>query len=73
MGADAVTHVRGVRLGGRRVGESPSQSSIRGELHARACLKLFLIPGTVSRHLTCISSFPPPYYPEIRTEDDIES
>lgn len=45
---------------------------IKGELSTRACLKLFLIPRTVLRHLICVTSFHPPYYPENHTEDETE-
>lgn len=48
------------------------QSAIKEEVFARTCLKPFLIPGTVLRHLTCIVCFHPPYYPETGTEDDVE-
>lgn len=52
--------------------QSSGQSAIKEEVFARTCLKPFLIPGTVLRHLTCIVCFHPPYYPETGTEDDVE-
>lgn len=57
------------------MGESPGPSAIGWggvELLARACVELFLILGAIRRHFPRISSFPPPYYPEICAEDDTE-